>query len=339
MKSIGLIIPFFSKKTPYYYDVWKYSALKNGSIDFIFFTDVDDIKEEGNIKVYKTTFAEFANLFKEKFDFEIALSAPYKFCDYRMAYGYVLKDYLKDYDFWGHCDIDLIFGDIRKFITEEILNENEKVLEHGHFCLYKNCDEINNVFMACAGYKDYDYKKCFTSSEAMYFDEAIGSRFICDKQGVKTYKNSNLFFDVISTVKPFTHITNTFKESIFRYDSALGKLYAVADNGGKLTETEIMYAHFQKRKMEYGSFVAGKDFYVVPNRLISIDKVAKVNKLFKVKGKCLYKLQRKFVHLKEFLSRYKKSGAKSIFKYKKERGAFGADLRNAKKGLIGKNDD
>ena len=45
------------------------------------------------------------------------VNSPYKLCDYKPVYGLIFDEDLQDYDFWGHCDVDLIFGDIRKFIN------------------------------------------------------------------------------------------------------------------------------------------------------------------------------------------------------------------------------
>ena len=46
--------------------------------------------------------------------------------------------FVKKYDFWGYCDLDLIFGDIRKFVNEEVLNTYEKIYNRGHLTLFKN---------------------------------------------------------------------------------------------------------------------------------------------------------------------------------------------------------
>jgi len=32
--------------------------------------------------------------------------------------------------FWGYCDIDLIFGNIRAFMTDELLNEYDIIKSH-----------------------------------------------------------------------------------------------------------------------------------------------------------------------------------------------------------------
>lgn len=45
-------------------------------------------------------------------------------------------DFAQGYDFWGYCDCDLVFGDIRKFARESILERSEKFLGQGHFALF-----------------------------------------------------------------------------------------------------------------------------------------------------------------------------------------------------------
>ena len=52
------------------------------------------------------------------FDFPISLERPYKLCDYKPSYGEVFKDELAGYDFWGNCDIDLVWGNIKKNFTQ-----------------------------------------------------------------------------------------------------------------------------------------------------------------------------------------------------------------------------
>ncbi|MBQ9104384.1 MAG: hypothetical protein IJY57_04820 [Clostridia bacterium] len=330
MKSIVLIIPYFGK-LPYYFDLWKASAKHNSTIDFMFFTDIPEIEEDGNIKVVKISFNDFANKFKDKFDFNLSLNSPYKLCDFRMAYGYVLQEYIKNYDFWGHCDIDLIFGDIRSFITEDVLNANDKILEHGHFTLYRNTEEVNTLFMKEKGFKDYDYKYIFATPESMYFDEIFGARWICRKLNVPTYLNKNAFFDVLEKEKEFTHISDDFSKSVFKYDN--GKLFALSLAGDKTQEKEIMYAHFQKRKMDYSAYIFGEKFYIVPNKLVLAKNVKSESSLFKVKGKRLYKLKKKIEHIKTYLNRYFKGNYKSFKAYRKERKAFRLDMINAKNEL------
>ena len=70
----------------------------------------------------------------------VVLHKPYKLCDYRICYGAVFQDFIKNYDFWGFCDIDLLWGNIRTFITEGILNKYDKIGFQGHSTLVRNID-------------------------------------------------------------------------------------------------------------------------------------------------------------------------------------------------------
>ncbi len=83
----------------------------------------------------------------------------------------IFQDAIRDYDFWGITDIDIVFGRIREFMSDELLKSYEVVSVRndyptGSFMLFKNTFEINNLFS-----KSKDYKKVFTSETHYCFDE------------------------------------------------------------------------------------------------------------------------------------------------------------------------
>ena len=129
MKTIVIIFPYFGK-LPVQFKMWRASALCNPTVDFMFFTDAN-VEPAPNIIVHKMRFCDFQQLTQEAFDFPIVLDRPYKLCEYKQAYGYILQDFIKEYDFWGFGDLDLVYGDIRAFITEDVLN-NKFLLGWGH---------------------------------------------------------------------------------------------------------------------------------------------------------------------------------------------------------------
>ena len=83
---------------------------------------------------------------ENKLKIKVDFSKPYKFCDFRPAYGVIFEDYIKGYDYWGHCDLDQVFGEISKFIPDKTIKQFEKVNRNGHFVLYKNTEKMNNIF-------------------------------------------------------------------------------------------------------------------------------------------------------------------------------------------------
>lgn len=55
----------------------------------------------------------------------VAIPNSYKLCDFKPTYGLIFSEYIAKYDFWGMGDIDVIYGNIRDFITEDVLNNND----------------------------------------------------------------------------------------------------------------------------------------------------------------------------------------------------------------------
>lgn len=111
-----------------------------------------------NVRVSYCSFDDIKRKIASLFDFTIELSAPYKLCDYKPTYGHAFEKELKEYDFWGYCDIDLIFGDIRNFITDKILDKFDMIGFQGHSTIFRNSKEVNSRYMlACE--KKYIFNK------------------------------------------------------------------------------------------------------------------------------------------------------------------------------------
>jgi hypothetical protein len=170
-QSIACIIVYFGK-VPWYFRFFTKSCSYNPDIDFILITNLEVTEElANNIIVVKSSLDEVTNRFKEKLGFKVNIAQPYKLCDVRPAYGVVFSDVIEGYDFWGYCDIDLIFGDIRSLITPDILYRHEvisasKTYMAGFFALYRNSEKVNNLFR-----RSKDYQKVFQQPVYYGFDE------------------------------------------------------------------------------------------------------------------------------------------------------------------------
>ena len=121
LKLIGFIIPYFGRFNNYF-QLFLNSCKYNTDCDWIIFTDDKrNFNYPDNVSVYYCSFDRIQNLFRSKFDFEIRIERPYKLCDFRPAYGYIFEEYLKGYKYWGYCDVDLIWGNIKHFINATLL--------------------------------------------------------------------------------------------------------------------------------------------------------------------------------------------------------------------------
>ena len=146
MKSIAYLVPYFGK-LPVGFKMWLLSCAANETIDWILLTDDrTEYNYPNNVKVHYCTYDSIKERIQNNFDFPIVISKPWKLCDFRPAYGEIFSDELKTYDYWGHCDMDLIFGDIRAFITDEILEKYDKIGFQGHSVIYRNTPEVNQRY-------------------------------------------------------------------------------------------------------------------------------------------------------------------------------------------------
>lgn len=142
MYSIAYVVPFFGK-FPKGFQFWLMSCGCNPSIDWLIFTDDHaEYDYPPNVKVTYWSFDKMRERVQQIYDFPISLDRPYKLCDFKPAYGEIFAAELQGYDFWGDCDIDLVWGDIRKFYTDEILSKYEKIGFNGHSMLFKNTPEV-----------------------------------------------------------------------------------------------------------------------------------------------------------------------------------------------------
>lgn len=267
MKKI-LVFAFWFGKLPNYFDFWKESVRLNPSLDFVFFTDtkkIDNIPD--NLKIEYMTFEQMKSNIKGKLNFPISLETPYKVCEYRCGFGYIFPQYTEGYDFWGHCDIDVIFGDLRKFLTEDVLNSYERINTHAHLILYKNNEKLNNLFLTDHKYSCYSYKDAYKLKEVCFYDEWGGLSAFAPKFGIKQYDEI-----VYADIDPYNFQFNLIglnletEHSIFVWKD--GKLFYVYLEHNQIKRIELEYAHLQKRKMIVNNVDFSAGYCIIPNEFI-----------------------------------------------------------------------
>ena len=270
MQKIVIIFPYFGNLPPQY-RAWRATALCNPSIDFMFFTDAD-VDPAENIIIHKMQFSAFQQIVQKAFDFQITLNRPYKLCEYKQSYGYILQDYIKDYDFWGFGDLDLVYGDLRFFFTEDVLS-HKFLLGWGHLTLLHNDEDTNTYFMKqVQGYQNY--KDAFTTNKITFFDE-FGYKGCSDKWRDCRPNDCWLEWPFDNASKPkqsyhFNSLTRGWERVIFEHKD--NKLYMLRFNKGKLEKKESLYAHFQHRGFMKDHVTDYSHFLVTPRAIIDFPK-------------------------------------------------------------------
>ena len=128
MKSICVIVVWmgaFSNGFP----LWLNSVKMNPTIDFYIITDQDfsgDVPH--NVFFIRNTLSGVKKIFEKELGIKICLKKPYKLCDYKPIWWMLIDNRLHNYDYYGYCDVDMVFGDIRHFLTDEFLDKYDKIL-------------------------------------------------------------------------------------------------------------------------------------------------------------------------------------------------------------------
>lgn len=170
--SIALLTCWYGDY-PWYFPYFIKSCIHNPTVDFIIVTaNTEEIPNKpSNVIIINKSLDEFKVQASKKLGFDLDFEMAYKLCDFKPASGLLFQDILEKYDFWGHGDIDMVYGNIRSFITSDILNKYDLINAHknfitGTFCLYRNNDLMINLFM-----ESRDYQRVFSYPEYLGFDE------------------------------------------------------------------------------------------------------------------------------------------------------------------------
>lgn len=272
------IIGIYFGKFEDYFDLWIDSAAKNISIDFLIVTDQNIELRFDNIKILNISFEKFKKLIESKLNMKVSLKKPYKLCDFRPAYGYILSDYIEKYKYWGHCDLDLIWGDLRSYFEQYRYDQYDKFLDRGHLTLYRNTEKINLLFkVKVAG--EPGYRTIFRNAHNYLFDEGMILEKICLQENVKVFKQ-RLAADIDVVHKRFRHafentdLTKNHDYQVFYYDK--GHIYMSYMEDDHIGKKEYMYIHLQKRKklnlnitQSHSYYITNKGFYDKKNMEIT----------------------------------------------------------------------
>lgn len=313
--SICILAAYFGKFPNYFYLFLK-TCEYNSRIDFLIFSDATvSSKLPSNVKIIPFTLGEMKKLADEKMQMNVALNHAYKCCDFKPVYGVIFSDYIKQYEYWGHCDFDLIFGDIYSFLVKYDYKAYDKFLPLGHLCFYKNTETVKNYYKLPGSQKG-NYKEVYSSDLSYAFDELGGMVEIYNYNNLPMF-TGRLFADITHEYRRLRlsehcHIGDKDKNypyQVFYWKD--GKTYRTYFHDGKSYTEEFMYIHFKKRPnfevmfnidTVKAFYITNKGFIPMTDDSISIDTVQKYNHYY---GQGYELLEHAFFQMKNYKVRLK----------------------------------
>ena len=203
LTSIAVLTCWYGE-FPWYFPYYVHSCSFNPTIDFYIVTDNEEEipTKPRNLIIIHKKLEEIKASASQKLGFNVSLEYPFKLNDFKPAYGYLFPEIFENYTYWGQCDLDIIYGDIRSFLTEEVINNYDYLsMRHdyttGCFSLYLNNEKMNTFFM-----RSKDYKYVLSHYESWCFDE-------CSKMGYAPLFFNQSIFDFETHIESFTHVIKT----------------------------------------------------------------------------------------------------------------------------------
>ncbi|TVT81566.1 DUF6625 family protein [Pseudomonas sp. H3(2019)] len=173
---ILFLIPYFGR-WPFWMPFFLESCRRNADIDWLLFSDCGRPQNlPDNVKIENIGFSEYCQLVSRRLNIDFSPDVAYKLCDIKPALGHIHADRLTGYDFWAFGDIDLVYGDLRRYFTAERLARFDLFSTHerrvsGHLCLIRNTARHRELFMRIK-----NWQTRFTDQKQYALDEGAFSR-------------------------------------------------------------------------------------------------------------------------------------------------------------------
>lgn len=280
------IIGVYLGNLPSYFQLWLDSAGGNPKIDWLLYTDADiaEYTVPTNLQVVTRSFAQIKELVQNKLGYEPDLSTPWGLCKFRVAFGRIFEDDIKDADYWGWTDVDVIYGDLSLLLRECEVGY-DKILPKGHLSLVRNDKSLTNGILAnplvsailsranpengsgCLDEEEFRYE-ILPQLKARQQNDVPFAHFYCRYGHFRVHAAEALCkrLGMVEETRP------PAVPCVFTWQGAhLNGWFAMSDKSVK--KVECVYIHFFRRDMCpcVATFEKDKAYLIIPNKIIEFD--------------------------------------------------------------------
>lgn len=244
--KIAIVARWFGGPLPCYFPAWLRSAEMNPDVDFYIFSDNGIDSKAPNIHYIHSTMENENKRAERALGEKVDIQRPYKLIDLKPFVGLIYREYLSEYDFWGYCDIDLAFGHIRGFLTDEVLSKYERFYDLGHFSLFKNNEKM--AYINDLPGSIYSRDEILRKDVILCQDEFFGINRICRINNISCYTEPDYAeFWVFYPELLLPRGRKNYPHQVFYWED--GHAYrAGIDESGKIVTDEYVYIHWQDRE-------------------------------------------------------------------------------------------
>jgi hypothetical protein len=234
------------------------SCAYNPSVDFLIFTDQKDFPSVSpNVRVRRLSQSSFNTLASERIGVKVRLSHPRKLCDFKPTYGHLFEEFLDGWDYWGYTDLDVIYGDLRRFLSAAGLQKFDVFTARteylvGHFTLFRNKHNMRMLYRQSA-----NFRAALQSPQVVCFDEC-GNQWPQRLQG-KLYSGGascDSMTHIVRRLVADKKISACFLPAVVEWPELNASAWRLRWHAGRLwfvdQSREAMYFHFHAFKERRG---------------------------------------------------------------------------------------
>jgi hypothetical protein len=274
-----MLIPYFGR-WPEWIDLFVESCKWNPKVLWRFYSDCGEPENRAdNVEVVNVTFADYKALVSERLGLRFNPTDPYKLCDVKPCLAYIHERDVTGFRFFGFGDIDVIYGDIGKVYTEELLERWDVLSTHndrisGHFAVLRNTPRLREAFREIRNYRSMleqpDYAGIDETPFGSVFSRRSGFRGLVNAVNALLRQSTRaLFVERYTTVLSQRGWHDGTMNYPLRWYWRNGHLTNESDG-----DREFMYLHFMRWKSERykaASSAAGQGSWLELERLVSVD--------------------------------------------------------------------
>ncbi len=150
MKRVLLIADYFGS-WPDWFPVFLASCAANPTIDWLIHTDCPPLRSKpDNVEFRAMSRDDYCSMISHRLDLFFDPESMYSICNLRPAFARIYPQDIGGYDYFGWCDVDVVFGDLRAFLDDVALEKDVVTMSSdictGHLTLIRNAEPFRDMF-------------------------------------------------------------------------------------------------------------------------------------------------------------------------------------------------
>ena len=248
-----LIMPYFGRLPPYFGTYLK--SLEGKNMDVLWISDIEVPRHPDNFKIVRMTFDDVRARFHKTLCTEVVINGGRRLCDFRPMYAKVFGEYIKEYEYWGWGDCDLVYGrKFNEFLDHTVAtNKYDAISMHNTFMtgptsFYRNSKQMRELYLKANNWR-----------EVCSFD-GPGGVLIFDECGGQFHRK---LMSHAMTLEDCTKIRDSFSSVVWRESGiniyhcdaideeslAGGEVVSMKDGCLAIDGREILVFHFVQAKV------------------------------------------------------------------------------------------